>query len=284
MLYQVGSPETPKDSTKAVEWFKRLADKGDARGENALGVAYLHGYGVVEDSAVGFDWFYKAALKGYSSAQDNLAATYITGHGTPKSGPEAFHWYFESARSGDSTAQVALCGEYQRGRIVEVDPAMAYAWCLIAQGRVLTHPESLVKYLGTVLMQLTPAQLLEAKEIASSWKTNQKSGAAMPMHSRSFLSARPADAQISDLLVPNLPKQPAVRQYTRVGGCESGHWVDSVMSDGEIVKLEDGSIWQVDDLDTVDSDLWLATEDVTVCDGKLINTDDNSTVGAHQLK
>jgi TPR repeat protein len=59
-----GSPEAPKDSAKAVEWFKRLAEKGDRRGENALGVAYRHGYGVAEDDAVGFEWFYKAALKG----------------------------------------------------------------------------------------------------------------------------------------------------------------------------------------------------------------------------
>jgi hypothetical protein len=75
-----------------------------------------------------------------------------------------------------------------------------------------------------------------------------------------------------------------IRHCTGVNGCESGHWVDSVVSDGEIVKLEDGSFWQMDSVDTVDSSLWLATEDVTACDGKLINTDDNSTVGAHRLQ
>ncbi len=44
------------------------------------------------------------------------------------------------------------------------------------------------------------------------------------------------------------------------------------------------SIWQIDSVDTVDSSLWLETDDVTVCDGKLINTDDHSNVGAHRLK
>jgi hypothetical protein len=34
------------------------------------------------------------------------------------------------------------------------------------------------------------------------------------------------------------------------------------MSDGEIVKLEDGSLWRVDDTDTVDSALWLPTTDI----------------------
>jgi D-lyxose ketol-isomerase len=60
--------------------------------------------------------------------------------------------------------------------------------------------------------------------------------------------------------------------------------VDSVLSDGEIVKLEDGSIWQIDPVDTVDSSLWRETDDVTVCEGKLVNTDDHSSVGANRLK
>ncbi len=73
-------------------------------------------------------------------------------------------------------------------------------------------------------------------------------------------------------------------RYTRSGGCESGHWVDSVSDDGGIVKLEDGSIWEVAALDTVDSMLWLPTTDITSCDFKLINTEDNETVDATRLK
>lgn len=65
--------------------------------------------------------------------------------------------------------------------------------------------------------------------------------------------------------------------------CETDHWVDSVSDDGEIVKLEDGSIWQVDLADRVDSALWLPTTDIVACDDKLINTDDNETVSATRL-
>ncbi len=72
--------------------------------------------------------------------------------------------------------------------------------------------------------------------------------------------------------------------YAHSGGCESGHWVDSVSDDGEIVKLEDGSVWEVDVGDTVDSMLWLPTTDVLACPHKLINTEDNETVGATRLK
>lgn len=67
-------------------------------------------------------------------------------------------------------------------------------------------------------------------------------------------------------------------------GCESGHWVDSVSSDGDIVKLEDGSIWEVDAVDAIDSALWLPTTDIVACDDKLINTEDNETVSARRIR
>jgi hypothetical protein len=66
--------------------------------------------------------------------------------------------------------------------------------------------------------------------------------------------------------------------------CESGHWVESVTDDGEIVKLEDGSIWEVSAGDTVDSALWLPTTEIIVCDGRLINTDDNEKVDATRIR
>ena len=70
----------------------------------------------------------------------------------------------------------------------------------------------------------------------------------------------------------------------RYSSCESGHWVDSVSNDGQVVKLEDGSIWEVDAVDAIDSALWLPTTDIVVCDDKLINTDDNETVSATRIR
>lgn len=66
--------------------------------------------------------------------------------------------------------------------------------------------------------------------------------------------------------------------------CETGHWVESVSNDGQIVKLEDGSIWEVDAVDAIDSMLWLPVTDITVCDDKLINTEDNETVSATRIR
>ena len=76
----------------------------------------------------------------------------------------------------------------------------------------------------------------------------------------------------------------ANRGRGHTSGCEDGHWVDSVSDDGTIVKLEDGSVWEVDTVDAIDSALWLPTTDIIACDDKLINTDDNEKVSATRLR
>jgi len=75
--------------------------------------------------------------------------------------------------------------------------------------------------------------------------------------------------------------------YTDMGG---GHWIESVMDDGSLIKLEDDSLWQISPFDTIDSQLWLAVSDITVIDGddpfypyKLVNTDDNEVVNARLI-
>jgi hypothetical protein len=105
----------------------------------------------------------------------------------------------------------------------------------------------------------------------------------MPRHSRSLLASIAAEVPPQRAKDDDTKPAKRTKRYVRSNGCETGHWVDSVLSDGEIVKLEDGTIWKIDDMDTVDSSLWLDTEDITVCEGKLINTDDKTSVGAHQI-
>ena len=84
----------------------------------------------------------------------------------------------------------------------------------------------------------------------------------------------------------DVPQFPSVKRTTsrHTSSCETGLSIESVMSDGSIIKLDDGSVWEVDDVDTVDSSLWLETTEITACADKLINTEDNETVGAHRIK
>src|SRR5205085_2528694 len=74
------------------------------------------------------------------------------------------------------------------------------------------------------------------------------------------------------------------RETRRFAACEDGHWIESITSDGKIIKLEDGSVWQVDDVDAVDSSLWLPASEIIACDDKLISTDDKEKVSASRLR
>ena len=67
-------------------------------------------------------------------------------------------------------------------------------------------------------------------------------------------------------------------------GCSEGHWIESNTKNGEIIILEDGSIYQVDDMDRITSSLWLPISDITVCDSIMINIDDDEKVKVIKLK
>jgi hypothetical protein len=66
-----------------------------------------------------------------------------------------------------------------------------------------------------------------------------------------------------------------------------GHWVQSKTDDGSIVTLEDGSVWQIDPLDQIDTTLWLPMTEITVVETGsgylLINTDDGEKAHARLL-
>jgi hypothetical protein len=61
-------------------------------------------------------------------------------------------------------------------------------------------------------------------------------------------------------------------------------FITSVSSDGAIVKLADGSIYEVDAIDHIKTMLWLPTENVLKKADGLINLDNGESVTAHSLK
>lgn len=68
--------------------------------------------------------------------------------------------------------------------------------------------------------------------------------------------------------------------------CESGHWIESVSDDGDVITLGDGSLWHVDPGDEVLAMLWLPVTDVVLCEGtgKLVNTDDEESAGVQRAR
>ncbi len=66
--------------------------------------------------------------------------------------------------------------------------------------------------------------------------------------------------------------------------CESGHWIKSIHNNGNIISLEDGSVYQVATIDSITSAIWLPVTDVTICGDRMINTDDGEAVSVKKLR
>jgi hypothetical protein len=73
-------------------------------------------------------------------------------------------------------------------------------------------------------------------------------------------------------------------------GVGEGHWVRKKLDGGQMVVLEDGSLWGVNPLNRIDTMLWLPVQKITVLEGdnplypyKLVNADAGDVVEAEYL-
>ncbi len=83
--------------------------------------------------------------------------------------------------------------------------------------------------------------------------------------------------------------QTNTRVYSGLGG---GHWVSNKIDSGNIIVLEDGSMWEIQSIDRIFTRLWLRITAITVLEAstpigdyryRLVNTDDNESVLAKYL-
>ena len=117
-----------KDDTKAVEWYTKAAEQGDSAGQWRLGNCYYYGYGVEKDYVKAVEWYTKAAEQGDSDGQWLLGTCYILGYGVEKDYVKAVEWYTKSAEQGNSDGQWRLGYCYYNGNGVEKDYVKAVEW------------------------------------------------------------------------------------------------------------------------------------------------------------
>ena len=60
------------DYTKAVEYYQKSAEQGDASAQKNLGVCYALGNGVPQSNSEAVNWLRKSAEQGHAQAQFNL--------------------------------------------------------------------------------------------------------------------------------------------------------------------------------------------------------------------
>ena len=128
-LYEKGEKYDEKgEYSKALESFRKAADKGYAKSINLIGVYYYKGRGVSRNYSEAMKWFRKAADKGYPSAMYNIANLYEDGKGVSRNYSEAMKWYKKAAEKGDTGAMTNIGYMYQHGYGVTKDYTEAMKW------------------------------------------------------------------------------------------------------------------------------------------------------------
>jgi TPR repeat protein len=131
-----------------------------------------------------FNRYYATALEAWrplaeretesSAAQLFLGFMYTKGLGLAPDLATAAEWYGRAAEQDNMLAQIRLGLMYRRGAGVDQDHIQAYLWAALA-ARQESHVQKVAEALQeTLAAEMTPAQIAEAKRLASAWAETHK--------------------------------------------------------------------------------------------------------------
>jgi TPR repeat protein len=93
VLYANGGDGLPQDYAKALEYYRKAADKRDAGSMRQIAIAYEKGQGVPADPAQAAQWYERAANRGDALAQQVVGLKFAKGEGgLAKSVTAAYKW------------------------------------------------------------------------------------------------------------------------------------------------------------------------------------------------
>jgi TPR repeat protein len=142
------------DFATALKLYRPLAQRGDARAQDAIGGMYERGEGgLPKDTAEALQWFKMAenerlALKAYNDADYATASRifrpladrgqilaeyliglmYANGQGVPQDFAEAMKWHRRAANQGEAKAQFSVGVMYFKGLGTPTNHAEAFKW------------------------------------------------------------------------------------------------------------------------------------------------------------
>ena len=159
------------DFATALREWRPLAEQGDARAQYNLGVLYRKGRGVPQDDVQARQWYEKAAAQGQAKAQYNLGTLYLNGGGVPKDYQQALRWFRMAADQGEALAQTKIGIMYDDGQGVPHDFVQAHKWYNLA---ATNGDKPAAELRDALAKQMTPAQIVEAQQLAREWKPKGK--------------------------------------------------------------------------------------------------------------
>mgnify|MGYP000510880411 CR=1 FL=1 len=123
------------DVERAVSYFKKSAEFGNAKAQRMLGDCYFWGEGIREDKREAVKWYRLAAEQKNSEARWRLGSCYYFGTGIREDKREAVKWYRLAAEQGDAEAQRILGDCYFWGEGIREDKQEAVKWFRLAAGQ-----------------------------------------------------------------------------------------------------------------------------------------------------
>jgi TPR repeat protein/peptidoglycan hydrolase-like protein with peptidoglycan-binding domain len=121
----------PKDQQAGAGWLLRAAQHGSAQSAFNVGVMYERGFVVERDSTRAVEWYRKAADANWPMARHHLALMLREGKGAPRNAQETVDLLRAASRQGLAISMFTLGDIYERGDVLPKDPAMALAWYAI---------------------------------------------------------------------------------------------------------------------------------------------------------
>lgn len=100
------------DLTKAEEWYRMAADRGQVRAAYALGWLY----GNRGDAAAAINMYERGARNGYAPAMNALALMYFYGQGTDRNLDLARSWWEVGVSKGHGLSKIALGAHFAKGK------------------------------------------------------------------------------------------------------------------------------------------------------------------------
>jgi hypothetical protein len=273
-MFDTGKGIEP-DSSEAFRWWMKAAEKGLAVAQYNVAVMYASGQGVDKNYTHAVDWYRKAAAQGWPAAYANLGWLYNSGRGVPLDKEEAQRLWTKGAELGSFKAKVGLAASQSRMVVAQGPGSVYYLQDNgVCCGQQINNPKEHQAYLAQLKQAEDDRRKADEKKRRLAQQLVERQNAVAAQSAQTPAGARRPRGKGGIYITPS-----------------DGHWVEQVFANGEMIKLEDGSIWRVSPLDTTSSVNWSAASEITIDDGEellypyiLVNTSDNELVNARLLK
>ncbi|KAF7780957.1 hypothetical protein PRUB_b0019 [Pseudoalteromonas rubra] len=117
---------------RAVYWFGKAAEQGEAHAQYSLGYMYRMGQYFEQSDEAAVKLYQQAAEQGHASAQYNLGVLCVRGEGITQSDTKAVKLYRKAAQQGNALAQYELGFMYARGNGIKKNDTEAVKWYRLA--------------------------------------------------------------------------------------------------------------------------------------------------------